>query len=140
MKLTAIFLCALAALVLVLSGCATQQPVTLAQLTAQVKTQCAVVQPFIVSMQAAQSQLNADAQADLAVVQAKVTQVCSVVTADASTTVTTPSIQDMVTAGFPALIKVVDASNLSQSDKGKIELAIAAAQAAVSLELAKVAS
>jgi hypothetical protein len=81
-----------------------------------------------------QSQFNASAQADLATGQKFTTKVCTAITAPAPV-VDLPSVQDLVNQGFPALIRVVDQSGLGNDDKGRIELALGAAQLVINQKL-----
>lgn len=130
---------------LVLAACGIASTQTQAQaitnLQLQVTKQCTVVQPFLVSMLAMQSQLSPDAVTYLSEASADVAKGCLIATASpASGVAVTFSLSDvgtMVNTGFPSLIKVVDASTLDKDKKAAAEIAITAAQLAVSTALAE---
>jgi hypothetical protein len=139
MKITAVVLACF--VTSVLAACAT--PATPAQavaaLQSQVVKQCTIVQPFIVSMQAMQPQLSADAQTQLAAASTDIAKVCAFASAPASATPVTFSLADvstLVNSAFPSLIKIVDGSTLSAQEKSTAEIAITAAQLGVSMALA----
>lgn len=122
--------------VFILGACATTAPdgtamtpaQSVAAAQAQVAKQCTIVQPFLQSMLAMNSQLSADAMADLTKAQGYITAGCAYATNPATGPASTADVITMVNQGFPMLIKVVDGSNLSKDDKSTAELAITAAQ------------
>ncbi|MGF6549289.1 hypothetical protein [Paraburkholderia youngii] len=131
-------------ILLALSACGTPAPTSQsgAQLiaTVQVKAQkvCTVSVPFLKSMTAMKSQLSADAQGYLAVASDKVNAACDVV-ANAGTSagpISTDKIVALVNDGVPALIRVIDESSLDTDARAAAEIAITAAQLAVSNALA----
>jgi hypothetical protein len=128
---------------LALSACGATAPTqNSAQLvaTVQVKAQkvCTVSVPFLKSMTAMKSQLSTDAQGYLAVASDKVNAACDVVAnAGASAgPISTDKIAALVNDGVPALIKVIDESSLDKDAKAAAEIALTAAQMAVSNALA----
>jgi len=128
---------------LALSACGATAPTqNAAQLvaTVQVKAQkvCTVSMPFLKSMTAMKSQLSTDAQGFLAVASDKVNAACDVVAnAGASAgPISTDKIAALVNDGVPALIKVIDESSLDKDAKVAAEIALTAAQLAVSNALA----
>jgi hypothetical protein len=128
---------------LALSACVATAPTqNAAQLvaTVQIKAQkvCTVSVPFLKSMTAMKSQLSTDAQGYLAVASDKVNAACDVVaTAGASAgPISTDKIAALVNDGVPALIKVIDESSLDKDAKAAAEIALTAAQLAVSNALA----
>ncbi|MFP3428719.1 hypothetical protein SB781_03115 [Paraburkholderia sp. SIMBA_061] len=128
---------------LALSACGGTAPTqNAAQLvaTVQVRAQkvCTVSAPFLKSMTAMKSQLSTDAQGYLAVASDKVNAACDVVAnAGASAgPISTDKISALVNDGVPALIKVIDESSLDKDAKAAAEIALTAAQMAVSNALA----
>jgi hypothetical protein len=128
---------------LALSACGATAPTqNAAQLvaTVQVKAQkvCTISAPFLKSMTAMKSQLSTDAQGYLAVASDKVNAACDVVpNAGASVgSISTDKIAALVNDGVPALIKVIDESSLDKNAKSAAEIALTAAQLAVSSALA----
>jgi hypothetical protein len=128
---------------LALSACGATAPTqNAAQLiaTVQVKAQkvCTVSVPFLTSMTAMKSQLSADAQGYLAVASDKVNAACDVVAnAGASAgPISLDKVTALVNDGVPALIKVIDESNLDKDAKAAAEIALTVAQLAVSNALA----
>jgi hypothetical protein len=128
---------------LALSACGATAPTqNAAQLiaTVQIKAQkvCTVSVPFLKSMTAMKSQLSTDAQGYLAVASDKVNAACDVVAnAGASAgPISTDKIAALVNDGVPALIKVIDESSLDKDAKAAAEIALTAAQMAVSNALA----
>lgn len=128
------------------AGCAAPSaaPQTPAQLVAtlHVKAQkvCTVSVPFLASMSAMKSQLSTDAQGYLATASDKVGAACAQAANAGSgtsvTTISTANISALVNDGVPALIKVIDASGWDQKAKDAAELALTAAQLAVTTALA----
>jgi hypothetical protein len=116
---------------------ATQTPAQLLS-TLQVKAQkvCTVSVPFLKSMTAMKSQLSMAAQGYLVTASDKVNTACSAVTSSSTTTISTTNITAMVNEGVPALIKVIDASSMDQTAKNAAEIALTAAQLAVTAALA----
>jgi hypothetical protein len=128
---------------LALSACGATAPTqNAAQLvaTVQVKAQkvCTVSVPFLKSMTAMKSQLSTDAQGYLAVASDKVNAACDVVAnAGASAgAISTDKITALINDGLPALITVIDESSLDKDAKAAAEIALTAAQLAVSKALA----
>jgi hypothetical protein len=124
------------------STTATQTPAqALTNLQLQVTKQCTVVQPFLLSMLAMQSQLSPDAVTYLQEASTDLAKGCLIATASpASGVAVTFSLADigtLVNTGFPSLIKVVDASTLDKDKKAAAEIAITAAQLAISTALAE---
>ncbi|WNC90976.1 hypothetical protein RI103_06390 [Paraburkholderia sp. FT54] len=122
-------------------GAATQTPAQLVA-TLQVKAQkvCTVSVPFLASMSAMKSQLSADAQGYLVTASDKVGAACTKVANAGSdtavTTISTTNISALVNDGVPALVKVIDASSWDQKAKDAAEIALTAAQLAVTTALA----
>ncbi|WP_433693188.1 hypothetical protein [Paraburkholderia phenoliruptrix] len=134
-------------LLLALSACGALAPTAPASqnaaqviATVQLKAQkvCTVSVPFLNSMTSMKSQLSVDAQGYLAVASDKVNAACDVVAnAGASgAAMSTDKIAALVNDGVPALLKAIDASNLDKDAKAAAEIAITAAQLAVSNALA----
>lgn len=128
---------------LFLSACATVSTQTAEQAAAnlqkQVKKQCIVVQPFLSSMTAMQSQLSPDAIEKLAGVSTEVSKVCAFADSTASGVAVSFSLADVQTfanEAIPSLIKVIDASALDQGQKTAAELAVTAAQVALATAIA----
>lgn len=131
---------------IVFAGCAAPSaaPQTPAQLvaTVQVKAQkvCTVSAPFLASMSAMKSQLSVDAQGYLATASDKVGAACTTLenasSSPAVPPISTANISALVNDGVPALIKVIDASGWDQKTKDAAEIALTAAQLAVSSALA----
>jgi hypothetical protein len=128
---------------LALSACGTTAPAatqTTAQLlsTLQVKAQkvCTVGVPFLASMTAMKSQLSTDAQGYLATASDKVNAACTALASSSTTPFSTADVTALVNEGVPALIKVIDASNWTKDQKSAAEIALTAAQLAVSTALA----
>ena len=124
---------------LALSACGATAPTqNAAQLvaTVQVKAQkvCTVSAPFLKSMTAMKSQLSTDALGYLDVASDKVNAACDAV-ANAGP-ISTDKIAALVNDGVPALIKVIDQSSLDKDAKAAAEIALTAAQLAVSNALA----
>jgi hypothetical protein len=128
------------------AGCAaptaaTQTPAQLVA-TLQVKAQkvCTVSVPFLSSMSAMKSQLSTDAQGKLATASDKIGAACTKVANAGSGAsvppISTANINALVNDGVPALIKVIDASGWDQKAKDAAELALTAAQLAVTTALA----
>ncbi|WP_208645329.1 hypothetical protein [Paraburkholderia aromaticivorans] len=128
------------------AGCAAPSaaPQTPAQLVAtlQVKAQkvCTVSVPFLASMSAMKSQLSVDAQGYLATASDKVNAACATLESASSSAsippISTANIGALINDGVPALIKVIDASGWDQKTKDAAEIALTAAQLAVSSALA----
>jgi hypothetical protein len=128
------------------AGCAAPSaaPQAPAQLiaTLEVKAQkvCTVSVPFLASMSAMKSQLSVDAQGYLATASDKVSAACATLEnaslSAAAPPVSTANIGALVNDGVPALIKVIDASTWDQKTKDAAEIALTAAQLAVSSALA----
>lgn len=123
-------------------GAATETPAQLVS-TLQVKAQkvCTVGGPFLASMSAMKSQLSTEAQADLATASDKFSDACTKVAsigaaAAPAAPLSTANISSLVNDGVPALIKVIDASSLDPKAKQAAEIALTAAQLAVSSALA----
>lgn len=128
---------------LALSACSTVTTVpavdALANLQKQVVRQCTVVQPFMSSMLAMQSQLSADAIAKLTDASAQVSKVCAFASTsppNATATFSLDDVQALVNQAIPQLIKIVDTSPLDQSQKTAAEIAITAAQVALATTIA----
>ncbi|MFM0435883.1 hypothetical protein PQQ84_05440 [Paraburkholderia strydomiana] len=128
---------------LALSACGATAPTqNAAQLvaTVQVKAQkvCTVSVPFLNSMTAMKSQLSVDAQGYLAVASDKVNAACDIVAnaGSSASPISTDKITALVNDGVPALIKVIDESSLDKDAKAAAEIALTAAQLAVSNALA----
>jgi hypothetical protein len=128
---------------LALSACgatAPAAPQTPTQLlsTLQVKAQkvCTVSVPFLASMSAMKSQLSTDAQGYLATASDKVNAACTALASSNATPFSTADVTALVNEGVPALIKVIDASNWTKDQKSAAEIALTAAQLAVSSALA----
>lgn len=133
-----------AGFVALLAGCAAAPTQNAAQLAAnvqkQVVKQCAVVQPFLSSMTAMQSQLSADAQAQLAQTSADVSKVCAfanVAASGVSVSFSLADVQTFANSAMPSLIRLIDLSPLNGSQKVGAELALTAAQLAVSTAIAE---
>ena len=126
---------------LVLSACASvPASQASANLQKQVTKQCLVVQPFMSSMLAMQSQLSADAIAQLSQASADVSKVCAFADSAASGVAVSFSLTDvqaLANQSIPALIRIVDASPLEQAQKTAAEIAITAAQVAISTAIAE---
>lgn len=128
---------------LTLSACGATAPTqNSAQLVATIQVKalkvCTVSVPFLKSMTAMKSQLSRDAQGYLAVASDKVDAACDAV-ADAGTStgpISTDKIAALINDGVPALIKVIDGSSLDKDAKAAAEIALTAAQLAVSNALA----
>ena len=122
---------------LAFAGCAStgsQSPTQVAaDVHAQVVKACAVIQPTMASLAAMQAQLPADVLADMAKAQPIVSAVCSV------PAVQIASVQDLVNVAFPAAIKIVAASPMKDADKATAEIALTAANVAVSAALVQYA-
>jgi hypothetical protein len=138
-----IMLLAAGLVALFLSACSTVTTVpasdALANLQKQVVKQCAVVQPFMSSMLAMQSQLSADAIAQLSQASAATSKVCAFAsnTADgAPVTFSVADVQALATQAIPSLIRIIDLSPLDQAQKTAAEIAITAAQVAISTAIA----
>ncbi|WP_250481920.1 hypothetical protein [Caballeronia sp. NCTM5] len=111
----------------------------LANLQKQVVKQCAVVQPFLSSMTAMQSQLSSDAIAQLAQASADVSKVCAFASNTAEGAPVTFSIADvqaLANQAIPSLIRIIDLSPLDQAQKTAAEIAITAAQVAIATAIA----
>uniref|UniRef100_UPI0006655E74 hypothetical protein n=2 Tax=Burkholderia multivorans TaxID=87883 RepID=UPI0006655E74 len=119
------------------AGCASTGSQSPAQVAAAIQVQvtkaCAVIQPTMLSLEAMQAQLPADAQADLAKAQPIIAAVCTV------PAVQITSVRDFVNVAFPSAIKIVAASPLNEQDKTTAEIALTAASVAVSAALAQYA-
>lgn len=117
------------------SGCASTGSQSPAQVAADVHTKvakaCAVIQPTMASLAAMQAQLPADVQADMAKAQPIISVVCS------APAIQIASIQDLVNVAFPLAIKIVAASPMKDADKTTAEIALTAANVAVSAALAQ---
>lgn len=109
----------------------------LANLKTVVAQKCVIAQPFLTSMMAMQSQLSPQAITDLTLAQSKLAPVCILAT-QSTAPLTVADVQNLVDTGIPKLISVVDASSLSKQDKTAAELALTAAELAISMQLAKV--
>jgi hypothetical protein len=121
---------------LVLSACATVAPEqAAATLQAQAKKQCIVVQPFLSSMLAMQSQLSPDAIAKLTDVSGKVSTACAFASSSGAS-FSLADVQTFANDAIPALIKVIDASAMDQSQKTAAEIAVTAAQVALATAIA----
>lgn len=138
-----IMLLAAGFIALILSACSTMTTVppsdALASLQKQVVKQCAVVQPFMSSMLAMQSQLSADAIAQLTQASADVSKVCafaSTAASDAAVTFSIADVQALATQAIPSLIRIIDLSPLDQAQKTAAEIAITAAQVAIATAIA----
>jgi hypothetical protein len=138
-----IMLLAAGLVALILSACSTVTTVpaadALANLQKQVVKQCAVVQPFMSSMLAMQSQLSADAIAQLSSASAATSKVCAFASNAASGAPVTFSIADvqaLANQAIPSLIRIIDLSPLDQAQKTAAEIAITAAQVAISTAIA----
>ena len=124
-----------------LSACATTSTgaadpaATTANIVAQVKKACAVVQPTIVSLQAQTAVLTVDQINDLTTAAALADKVC---TAAASAEVASAdSIADFVQAAFPVVISIINAVPLDPSSKATASAALTVAQVALSAVLAQ---
>lgn len=142
MKKTLMLLAAAGFVMLAFSGCVSTGTIqTPAQLlsTLQVKAKkvCTVSVPFLASMSAMKSQLSTDAQGYLSVASDKVNTACSAIAGASGSSVSTASITDLVNKGVPALIQVIDASNMEKDAKSAAEIALTAAQIAVTTALAE---
>lgn len=129
---------------LALGACTTAQTQDAAQVAAnlqkQVVKQCAVVTPFLASMTAMQSQLSADAQSQLEHTSADVSKVCafaSTAASGAAVSFTLADVQTFANSAIPALIRLIDLSPLNTAQKSAAEIAITAAQLAVSTAIAE---
>lgn len=122
---------------LAFAGCAStgsQSPTQVAaDVHAQVVKACAVIQPTMASLAAMQAQLPADVQADMAKAQPIISAVCS------APAIQIASVQDLVNVAFPLAIKIVAASPMTDADKTTAEIALTAANVAVSAALAQYA-
>ena len=120
---------------LAFAGCASTGSQSPAQVAADVHTQvvkaCAVIQPTMASLAAMQARLPADVQADMAKAQPIVSGVCS------APAIQIVSVQDLVNVAFPLAIKIVAASPMKDADKTTTEIALTAANVAVSAALAQ---
>lgn len=143
MKMIAVVLACL--VTSVLSACASG-PVTqasaaaaIANLQTQTAKQCVVIQPLLASM-IVMNQSNAAAVDDLNIASSTIGKVCAAVapSSGAPATFSLSDIQTAVNAGVPALLKVVAASSLSPDQKTAAQLAITAAQLAISEALSNV--
>lgn len=136
-KLFAAVAACLVTSIALLSGCASTGSQSPAQVAANIHTQvvkaCAVIQPTMASLAAMQAQLPADVQADMTKAQPIVSAVCSVPAAQIA------SVQDLVNVAFPLAIKIVAASPMKDADKATVEIALTAANVAVSAALAQYA-
>jgi hypothetical protein len=138
-----IMLLAAGLVALILSACSTVTTVpasdALANLQKQVVKQCAVVQPMITSMLAMQSQLSADAIAQLSQASAATSKVCAFASNAASgapVTFSVADVQALATQAIPSLVRIIDLSPLDQAQKTAAEIAITAAQVAISTAIA----
>jgi hypothetical protein len=126
---------------LILSACASvPASQAAANLQKQVVKQCAVVQPFMSSMLAMQSQLSADAIAQLSQASAGASKVCAFASNAASgvsVSFSLADVQALANQSIPALIRIIDLSPLDQAQKTAAEIAITAAQVAISTAIAE---
>ena len=122
---------------LAFAGCASTGSQSPAQVAADVHIQivkaCAVIQPTMASLAAMQAQLPADVQADMAKAQPIISAVCS------APAIQIASVQDLVNVAFPLAIKIVASSPMKDADKTTAEIALTAANVAVSAALAQYA-
>jgi hypothetical protein len=155
-----LFIAALAAVCVAFAGCATSPAVApsdtpAVQLTPEqiatqkvivlatkVSKQCTVIQPFLLSLSAAQSQLSDQAITYVVTASKYTAQGCSAAVAylaspSGTGTLSLAEVSTMVNSGVPALIKAVDASStMNKDEKAAAEIAITAAQLAISTALA----
>lgn len=108
----------------------------IAALAQSVNKQCGVVQPFLLSLSSAQSQLNDTALGYVATASKYTATACSAAAAYAASAGTAPfdlaSVQDALNLGVPALVQAVDASTtMSKQQKATAEILITAAQLAL---------
>lgn len=118
----------------------TPEQVAAAKITALVQSvnkQCGVVQPFLLSLSSAQSQLNDTALGYVATASKYTAEACSaaaayVASAPGTTTFNLASVQDALNMGVPALVQAVDASTtMTKQQKATAEILITAAQLAL---------
>lgn len=109
----------------------------IAALVKKVNQQCGVVQPFLLSLSSAQSQLDDTALGYVATASKYTAEACSAAAAYAASptgaaTFNLASVQDALNMGVPALVKAVDASTtMTKQQKATAEILIAAAQLAL---------
>jgi hypothetical protein len=87
-------------------------------------------------MTAMKSQLSTDAQGYLSTASDKVNAACTALASSSTTPFSTADVTALVNEGVPALIKVIDASKWTTDQKSAAEIALTAAQLAVSTALA----
>jgi hypothetical protein len=112
---------------------------TLTAVTAKISNQCIVVKPFLSSMVI----MNAGNQAaldDLTVASNDIGKVCNLAAAipTAQSSFTVADLSNAVNAGVPALLRAIGASTLPQDQKTLAQLAVTAAQLALSEALQQV--
>ena len=106
----------------------------IATLVKKVNQQCGVVQPFLLSLSSAQSQLDDTALGYIATASKYTAEACSAAASYAeapagATTFSLASVQGALNMGVPALVKAVDASTtMTKQQKATAEILISAAQ------------
>ncbi|MDB5985156.1 MAG: hypothetical protein JWR16_209 [Nevskia sp.] len=109
----------------------------IAALVKKVNQQCGVVQPFLLSLSSAQSQLNDTALGYVATASKYTAEACSAAAAYMAAPAGAPtfnlaSVQDALNLGVPALVKAVDSSTtMTKQQKATAEILISAAQLAL---------
>ena len=127
--------------VVALAGCAVpaaapQTPAQIqANLVAQVKKACLVVQPTIRSLQAQTTVLTEDQINDLANAATLANNVCTEVAS--ATAVESTSVSDFIQAAFPVVIRIVNTAPIDPASKASVSAALTVAQVALSVALAQ---
>ncbi|MFM0738570.1 hypothetical protein PQQ51_15120 [Paraburkholderia xenovorans] len=120
------------------SGVPAIQPPAQLLATLQVKAQkvCAVGVPLVATMTAMNSNLSAQAQRYLATAAETMNASCVTLASSSSAPLPEADIIALIDDGVPALIKVIGASNWTTDQKSAAQIALTAAQLAVSTALA----